>query len=198
MGSGLLQVSAYHNRHPPSYIANPATSKPCAAPATAIHWPPDVMTHILHRHLHVTPPVAVAGRRRVRDRCCRQGVSRRQRRSRRIVPRARPSRGHGRDARADRSPGLRAHQFLHLGAGRGAGRPTGPQGACRARARVFRERRLGSHRGGVENGAPVFRRNRRAASAACSSRAGRAITATRLVRSRWEATSGDARCSRRS
>ena len=62
---------------------------------------------------------------------------------------------------------------------------------------LFRQRRLGSDRGGAEDGAAVFRRERASRSAAISSRAGRAITATRSARSRPAATNGGARSSSR-
>ena len=83
---------------------------------------PYTMTHILHRHLHVTPPVAVGGRgvflidasgRQYLDASGGAAVS--------CLGHGHPDVTRG-DARADRSPGLRAHQLLHVRAGGGARR----------------------------------------------------------------------------
>ena len=63
--------------------------------------------------------------------------------------------------------------------------------------RLLRQRRLGGDRGGAQDGAAVFRRDAVSPSAGISSRAARAITATRWARWRSAATNGAASSSRR-
>ena len=91
----------------------------------------------------------------------RQGLSRRERWRRRVLPRPPTSGGAGRDACAARQAGLCAHQFFHERSGRSAGgrtdfARTGQHVAC-----VPGVGRIGSGRGRAQNGAAVFRRARR-------------------------------------
>ena len=125
------------------------------------------MTHILHRHLRAKLPRAVGGRGIVIVDGERQGISRRVRRRRRVLPRPRPSRRRWqrcmrrsidsptrtRASSPPKSPkSLADHLIAHA--------------PDRHVARLFRVRRLRSDRGVVEARPSVFRRDRRAAAAA--------------------------------
>ena len=121
------------------------------------------MSHILHRAANAVVPVAVSGEGVELIDARRQALHRRLRRRGGLVPRPRPSRRHRRDARQ-----LDALAYAHtsfftsevaeeLADAPGRGRAGGH------RARLLRQRRLGGDRGGAQDGAAIFRRERRAA-----------------------------------
>ena len=124
------------------------------------------VTHVFHRHLHQVPPKAVSASGDIHPRRRRQRVPRRERRRCGLVPRPRTSGCQRRDACADRPARVRAHELLHLRACRGARRAADPHRARRHEPRVLRQRRLRSGRGGAQDGAAVFRRDRPAAAGA--------------------------------
>ena len=140
------------------------------------------MTRVLHR-VHRAQLSCRGERQRHPDpRCQRQGLYRCQRRRGGVVPRPRSSRRAGRHARSARQAGLCAHELLHDAGRRGTGRRPDRARAARHQPRLFRQRRVGGHRGVRSRwrGSTSWRRASR--SAATSSPAGRAITATRWVR----------------
>ena len=136
------------------------------------------------------------GRRDRRRR--RQALSRRLRRRGRLLPRPRASGCARRHAQAARPARLRAHCLFHHRRRRTPRRSSGRGRSGRARSRLSPERRLGGDRGGAQDGAPVFRRDRRAAAPPCRSRGARATTAIRSAPSPSAETRGGARSSSRS
>ena len=124
------------------------------------------MTHVFHRHLRVNAPDRGVGARHVHPRRGRQGVPRRLRRRGGLLPRSRPPGRAGRDPRAGGQARLRAHQLLHLRARRGAGRPADPHRPRGHEPRLHRLRRIRGGRGVAQDGAPVLRRDRAAATVA--------------------------------
>ena len=151
------------------------------------------MTHVLHRHLR-----AHAARRRRPAAAC--SLDRRRRQASTSTPRggaAVSCLGHGHPdvlaamhAQIDRLAYAHTSFFTTEVAEALADQLVAHARRAGIEPRLLRERRLGGDRGGAQDGAPVFRRDRRAAAQRTSSRGGRAITATRWARSPSAATRG--------
>ena len=123
------------------------------------------MTHILHRQIGGTLPVA-AGGTGPRDRRHRgPSLHRCVRWRRRLVPGPRPSRGDGRPARTARPARLCPYGLLHHRGRRTSRRPVDRRRAAGPVACLSGERRIGGHRGLDQDGAAILHRARGAETA---------------------------------
>ncbi len=148
------------------------------------------MTHVFHRHLRVTPPAAVAGRGVfVTDASGKQYLDASGGAAVSCLGHGHPDVLAAMHAQIDRI--AYAHtSFFTTEVAEDARRPADPHGAGGNEPRLFRERRLRGRRGGAQDGAPVFRRDRSAGAQRVRRAGARATTATRSARSPSAATSG--------